>query len=249
MLPARAKLNLDLHVGRALPDGYHEIATTMQTIALHDLLEISKAPATSLSVEGLKVPAGPENAVLKAQHALQRAVAHDLPAQFVLHKRIPPGSGFGGASSDAAAALRGLKSLYRLDVDLMQVAAGVGADVPFFLHGGRARAEGRGERLTTLETPHQWFALAWPRIELSTAAVYRAWDEMKGEGRNELQRAAQHVDSRVGDFATSLGSEWQMTGSGSAFYKPCASKEEAETAVARIDHAWTAVTCAIGATA
>ena len=234
---------------RALPDGYHEIVTTMQTITLHDLLEISKAPATSLSTQGLNVPAGPENAVLKAQHALQRAVAHELPAEFVLHKRIPPGSGFGGASSDAAAALRGLKALYRLDVDLMHVATGVGADVPFFLHGGRARAEGRGERLTALETQHTWFALAWPRIELSTAAVYRAWDELKGEGRNELRRAAERVEPRLADFAQKLGAGWEMTGSGSAFYKPCESKEDAERAVAPIDQAWTAVTCAVAATA
>lgn len=247
VLPARAKLNLDLRVIRALPDGYHEIVTTMQTIGLHDLLEISSAADTSLSTGGLKVPAGPENAVLKAQRALQRAVGHDLPAQFVLHKRIPPGSGFGGASSDAAAALTGLKALYRLEVDLMQVATDVGADVPFFVRGGCARAEGRGERLTSLETEHTWFALAWPRIELSTAAVYRAWDEVSGEGVNELRRAAERVEPRVADFAQKLGAGWEMTGSGSAFYKPCESQDEAESVVAPIDQAWTVVTFAVGA--
>ena len=243
-LPARAKLNLDLKIAGPMPDGFHELVSTMQAIALHDLVVVAPAPHTSLTSDGLMVPSGADNSVLKAHAALEAATHRALPAHFHLHKRIPPGSGMGGASSDAAAALIALKAIYRLDVDLAPVALEAGADVPFFLHGGRARAEGRGERLTALPDQQAWFAIAWPRIELSTASVYRAWDEVKGEGPNELQRAAQHVDSRVRDFAHSLGNQWQMTGSGSAFFTRCDSEAEARSAATALD-CWTAVTCSV----
>lgn len=244
-LPARAKVNLDLRIVGRSADGFHDLVSTMQSIDLHDLLLISQAQKTSLTRGGLAIEAEVENSVLKAQSALEKAARRTLPAQFHLHKRIPPGSGLGGASSDAAAALTGLKWLYRLDTDLEPIAAQVGADVPFFLKGGRARAEGRGERLTPLPAQQGWFALAWPRIELSTASVYRAWDEVKGEGPNELRRAAERVDARVADFGKRLGREWQMTGSGSAFFKPCENREEAVAAVSECD-GWTAVTAAVG---
>ena len=125
----------------------------------------------------------------------------------------------GGASSDAAAALRGLKALYHLDVDLGPVAAEIGTDVPYFLHGGRMRAEGRGERLTALTMQPAMYVIAWPEIELSTAEVYNAWDEVGGDGPNDLRRAAEHSDARVKDFAAKLGDGWHMTGSGSAFFR------------------------------
>jgi 4-diphosphocytidyl-2C-methyl-D-erythritol kinase len=151
----------------------------------------------------------------------------------------------GGASSDAAAALRGLAALHNIGADLAKIAAGIGADVPFFLAGGAALAEGRGERLTTLPTEHQWFAIAWPGIELSTAEVYQAWDSVKGHGPNELSAAAAHVEPRVGDFARRLGAGWQMTGSGSAFFVRCEDKQSADAAVARLD-CWTTVSHSVG---
>jgi 4-diphosphocytidyl-2-C-methyl-D-erythritol kinase len=154
----------------------------------------------------------------------------------------------GGASSDAAAALKGLATLHGLDVDLAGIALGIGSDVPFFLAGGTARAEGRGEKLTRLPTPDAWFAVAWPGIELSTAAVYRAWDEMQGEPPNHLRRAAEHVEPRLKDFAGRLGRqgrEWRMTGSGSAFFLACESDEEARLVTKGLD-AWTAVARSVG---
>src|SRR4029077_226964 len=189
-LPARAKLNLDLAVVGRRSDGLHELRTHVQSIDLHDLLEVAPAEATSLSLSGVDVPGGAGNTVLLAQKALETAVGRPLPAKFALHKRIPPGSGLGGASSDAAAALRALVALHHLDVELEQVAAGVGADVTFFVRGGAALLEGAGERVTPIAVTSGWFALAWPGIELSTAAVYGAWDEVAGEGTNQLRRAA-----------------------------------------------------------
>ena len=218
----------------------------MQAIDLHDLVVVvAPTPGTSLTTDGLAAPSGSDNTVLRAHAALEAAARRALPAHFHVHKRIPPGSGLGGASSDAAAALVALKNLYRLDVDLAPVALEVGADVPFFLQGGRARAEGRGERLTPLRDEPAWFAVAWPRVELSTASVYRAWDEVRGEGSNQLRRAAEHVDARVRDFARSLGPGWEMTGSGSAFFKQCESEAAARRATAPLD-CWTAVTRSVG---
>jgi 4-diphosphocytidyl-2-C-methyl-D-erythritol kinase len=163
-----------------------------------------------------------------------------------LHKRIPVGAGLGGASSNAATALRALKIIHRLDVDLTDLARSVGADVPFFLAGGRALAEGIGDRLQPLAAELEWYAIAWPGIELSTASVYAAWDETKGGPPNELLSAAERADGRVGQFAQRLGREWQMTGSGSAFFKRCDSREAALSAIQSLD-CWTSVTHGVAA--
>lgn len=243
-LPARAKLNLDLEVVGRDRDGFHELRTTFQAIELHDLLEIARADETLLTLSGLKIGER-DNSVLAAHAAVERAIGRKLPAAFHLHKRIPPGSGMGGASSDAAATLRALKAMFALDLDLAPIARELGADVPFFLVGGRARGEGRGERLTPLPPEPAWFAIAWPGIELSTAAVYRAWGEVKGDGPNQLRRAAEHVAPSLKQFAASLGPGWQMTGSGSAFYKRTHTEQEGRQAIGKLD-CWTVVTRAVG---
>jgi 4-diphosphocytidyl-2-C-methyl-D-erythritol kinase len=242
-LPARAKLNLDLEVVRRDEDGFHELRTTFQAIELHDLLLIEQANETSLTTSGITVGQN-DNSVLAAHRTMERAAQRPLPAAFHLHKRIPPGSGMGGASSDAATTLRGLKTMFALDLDLTPIAQELGSDVPFFLGGGRARAEGRGERLTRLQPEPVWFAVAWPGIELSTADVYRAWDEVKGEGPNQLRKAAENVEPRLKEFARRLGGGWQMTGSGSAFFKRTNTEQEAKKAVVPLD-GWTAVTRAV----
>ena len=244
-LPARAKLNLELEVIGRNADGFHDLRTTFQAIELHDTLEIEAAPATGLEVTGLELKEAGDNSVLKAQRALERAAGRELPARIQLHKRIPPGSGLGGASSDAAAALRGLSAIYALGVDLAPIAREVGADVPFFLIGGHASGEGRGERLMPLSDELAWFALAWPGIELSTADVYRAWDEVKGEAPNDLRRGAEHIEPRLNDFAAKLGPGWQMTGSGSAFFMPVSSEHEGRKAIDKLD-CWKAVTHSVG---
>jgi len=243
-LPARAKLNLDLEVVGRDRDGFHEIRTTFQAIELHDLLLIESSTETSLTVSGFSVD-DKDNSVLAAHLAVENAVRRKLPAAFHLHKRIPPGSGMGGASSDAAATLRALKGMFALDLDLAPIARELGADVPFFLAGGRARGEGRGERLVSLPPEPVWFAIAWPGVELSTAAVYRAWDEVKGDGPNHLRRAAEHVEPSLKQFAASLGPGWRMTGSGSAYYKRTDTEEEGRQAIGKLD-CWTAITRAVG---
>ena len=244
-LPARAKLNLDLEVVGRTDDGFHELRTTFQAIDLHDVLEVEAANETTFTVSGFEVTEA-NNSVLAAHDALEEAAQRALPARIHLHKRIPPGSGMGGASSDAAATLRALKAMFSLDLDLTPIAELLGSDVPFFLVGGSAHAEGRGEKLVSLPWSPQWFALAWPGIELSTGDVYRAWDEVKGEAPNHLKRAAEHVEPRLKDFAKTLGAGWRMTGSGSAFFKRTGTEQEGKEAIARLD-CWTAVSRAVPA--
>ena len=235
VVPARAKLNLDLRVIGRREDGFHDLHTTFQAIDLHDLIDVQPATQTRFQVEGFDLDPH-DNSVVKAHKAVEHAAQKELPVAIRVHKRIPPGSGMGGASSDAAATLKVLTTMFNLKIDLRQLAEQLGSDVPFFLFGGRARAEGRGEKLIALESGQAWFAIAWPGFGLGTGDVYRTWDQVeKGEGPNELRRAAEHVDPRLKQFAQGLGPGWQMTGSGSAFFKVAASDQEAQGAIAHLD--------------
>ena len=232
---APAKLNLELRVLGRRPDGTHEVETVLQAVDLCDRLIIDPAPISSLESSGFAVPAGADNLVLRA------AAAVGLVARFELTKRIPPGAGLGGGSSDAAAVLR---AGGRGRAELAAIADGLGADVPFFLAGGRARARGRGEILEPMPSAAGWYALAWPGFEIHTGAVYRAWDEVGGDGRNHLFRAACSVDPRLEGFARRLGEGWVMTGSGSAFFREAESEGAAMAAVSGLD-CWTAVAVAL----
>jgi 4-diphosphocytidyl-2-C-methyl-D-erythritol kinase len=251
-MPARAKLNLDLAILGRRADGFHDVRTTLQAIDLHDLVTFTPAHQTTLTTSGLPITNPGENSVLKALAALEHAAGQQLPTRIHLHKRIPPGSGMGGASSDAAATLRALANLHHVTADLHAIATTLGADVPFFLTGGTAIAEQRGDHLTPIRTQPQWFAIAWPGVELPTPDVYRAWDVQHNPGAgdaNHLTQAAMTIEPGLKDFANALNSdknrEWQLTGSGSAFFLRCAGEDEARIATSTLK-CWTAVAQAIG---
>jgi 4-diphosphocytidyl-2-C-methyl-D-erythritol kinase len=226
-------------------DGRHEISTLVQAISLHDLLALEPAAVTALDVDGFNVPVDESNLVLKALRAVEKAAGKPLPTRLLLTKRIPPGAGLGGGSSDAAAALRGLARLHGLALDLAPIAAELGSDVTFFLKGGRGRATGHGERVEQLAAEPGWFAIAWPEFQVSTAEVYARWDPVGGEPPNELQRAAVDLQPQLATFGERLGEGWQLTGSGSAWFKPCPSRRAAEAA-ARAAPGWTAVASSVG---
>src|ERR1700680_735819 len=154
-LPAFAKITLCLHVLGRRRDRYHELRTIFQAISLHDTLELwrSSRPGISLETNDRAVPAGEENLVWRAAAALRQALRICGGVRLRLTKRIPVARGLGGGSSDAAAALLGLLRLTGKKVALerlMEIAAGLGADVPFFLLGGRALGVGRGDEIYPL---------------------------------------------------------------------------------------------------
>ena len=152
-LRAPAKINLTLEVLGRRADGYHEVRTILQAISLSDEIEFELAPEVSLAVEPAGAAPVEGNLVLKAAELLQRETGTAQGAAIRLTKGIPMAAGLGGGSSDAAAALLGLRRLWGIDIDadrLRELAAELGSDVPFFISGGTALAEGRGERLTQL---------------------------------------------------------------------------------------------------
>ena len=182
-LACPAKVNLSLRVHGKRPDGFHEISTVLQTIDLCDRLVIHRVdPASPLRIEvpGGGAPADDSNLVLKAARAFFGVLGEPARGvRFRLEKRIPSGSGLGGGSSDAAAALLGLQSLWGQPLDARQLygtAAAVGSDVPFFLQGGTAFATGRGEQVESLDDmPSATVLVVVPEVEVSTAEIYGGW--------------------------------------------------------------------------
>ncbi|MSQ33157.1 MAG: 4-(cytidine 5'-diphospho)-2-C-methyl-D-erythritol kinase [Dehalococcoidia bacterium] len=179
VLPAYAKLNLTLEVLGRRPDGYHEVRSVLQTIDLHDTLTLEPASTLDLHCDRSELQ-GDDNLVLQAARLLQKMAGGSPGARITLHKRIPLAAGLGGGSSDAAAALLGLNRLWGLGLaagDLAPLAAQLGSDVPFFLQGGTALVEGRGEVVVPLPSaPPRWFLLARPPLTIpnKTRTMYAA---------------------------------------------------------------------------
>ncbi|GAB6179099.1 4-(cytidine 5'-diphospho)-2-C-methyl-D-erythritol kinase [Desulfotomaculum defluvii] len=177
-LKAHGKINLTLDVLARRPDGYHEVEMIMQSIDLHDVLEIdSQTTGVSLSVSGIPVTTGEDNLVLKAAHLLKQIAHPEAGANICLYKNIPVAAGLAGGSTNAAAALKGLNKLWNLGLgqeQLMILAAKLGADVPFCLEGGTVIARGIGEKLTPLDSaPPFGVVLVKPSFGVSTAQVYQ----------------------------------------------------------------------------
>jgi 4-diphosphocytidyl-2-C-methyl-D-erythritol kinase len=199
-LLAPAKVNLLLEVLGPRPDGYHEIRTVLQTIDLGDRLVLEEAPTLELRCD-LPELESQENLVVRAARALARAAGREPRVRIDLSKSVPPGSGLGGGSSDAAATLAGLCELWRVDpgsVDLPGIAASLGSDVPFFLWGGTALALGRGEIVFPLrDAPERRLLLARPARPLSTPEVYRAFDRRltSGEEGSTISRFLRNLYS------------------------------------------------------
>jgi 4-diphosphocytidyl-2-C-methyl-D-erythritol kinase len=172
-----AKINLDLRVLRKRPDGFHELRTIFQTISLADTIEIEyQRGRTKIDLKSnLNIPG---NLILRAADSLMKAVRATGRLSFDLRKRIPLGGGLGGGSSNAAAVLLALPVLLNKRVPLerlMELAAELGSDVPFFLTGGTAVGLGRGTELYPLpDAPSRPGLLIAPGIHSSTAAAYQA---------------------------------------------------------------------------
>lgn len=177
--PSFAKVNLDLAVLGRRPDGYHELRTIFQTVDLADDLEIElrERPGIDLAVSGADLPTGASNLAVQAAAAYLERWGAGLGAGLRLEKRIPVGGGLGGGSSNAAAVLSALDRLLGPvgDDALLEIARSLGADVPYFLHGGTALGTGRGDEISLLpELPSRTLWLAVSSIACSSAEVFGA---------------------------------------------------------------------------
>jgi 4-diphosphocytidyl-2-C-methyl-D-erythritol kinase len=177
---AFAKVNLGLRILDRRPDGFHELRTVFQTISLADRIKLSWRPDRAVKIAlscNRKDLETPDNLVVRAAEALLERTGSRGDLQIRLQKRVPAGAGLGGGSSDAAAALTGLSRLLKNAPSpeiLLEIAAGLGSDVPFFLRGGRAVGVGRGEEVYPLPEPaKQWLLLLAPRLQSSTPEAYR----------------------------------------------------------------------------
>jgi 4-diphosphocytidyl-2-C-methyl-D-erythritol kinase len=210
---------VSLRVVGVRADGYHLIDAEMVTLDLCDTLSFAAGDGIELELAGpaaaggLAVSAGPDNLVARALGLVGRQ------AHVHLVKHIPAGAGLGGGSADAAAVLRWA------GCDDADLAARLGADVPFCLRGGRARVTGIGERLEPLAPVDRQYTLAIPPFGCSTVAVYREWDRLggpHGPGDNDLEAAAVAVEPRLvtwrDGLAAATGQRPKLAGSGSTWF-------------------------------
>ena len=201
--PAPAKLNLFLHVTGRRADGYHTLQTLFQFLDRADRLRFEITQDGHVTrVTPLPGVAEDADLSVRAARLLQQASGCPLGARIFLDKRLPMGGGLGGGSSDAATTLLALNHLWGTHQSLAQLATlglGLGADVPVFLHGHAAWAEGVGEQLTPVDLPEPWYVVLAPPVQVSTAMVFQSpeltrstpaitiRDFHAGRGRNDLE--------------------------------------------------------------
>ncbi len=175
-LPAPAKLNLFLHITGRRPDGYHELQTVFQLLDYGDELTFTQQPGAAVEFScSDPILAGNDNLVLRAAALLLPHARRATGIRIHLHKNLPAGGGLGGGSSDAATTLVALNALWDCGLDqarLMVLGKALGADVPVFVFGHSAWAEGVGEKLQELELPERWFVVLTPRCHASTARIF-----------------------------------------------------------------------------
>jgi 4-diphosphocytidyl-2-C-methyl-D-erythritol kinase len=202
VLRPAAKINLTLRVGPARGDGYHDVRTLMQSVAVMDTLTITarRGPFT-LQSSGAGVPTDDTNLVARAAAALWRALGREgVPrdAHVKLVKQIPIAAGLGGGSADAAAALVGLNTIWdarRSPAQLASLAATLGSDVPFFLQGGTALATGRGEEVYPVDDASRFgVVIIKPSFGVATADAYRWLDEDRASLSAGEPAASRHLD-------------------------------------------------------
>lgn len=246
ILPAPAKLNLFLHILGRRPDGYHELQTLFQFLNHGDALGFRRRDdgEIRLHTEIAGVPHD-SNLIVRAARRLQEASGTRLGADIWLDKRLPMGGGIGGGSSDAATTLVGLNYLWGLDWNedrLAGLGLALGADVPVFVRGRAAFAEGVGEKLAPVYLDEPWYLVIAPQVSVSTAEIFsdpeltrdtppitvRSLPE--GGGRNDCQPVVEKRYSEVRNALNLLNNfvSAKMTGTGACVFGSFPNREEAD---------------------
>lgn len=175
-LPAPAKLNLFLHITGQRENGYHELQTIFQIIDYCDQLTFTRTLAPEISVSGNTPEIAPQdNLIWRAANLLKQEASYPYGAEITLNKIIPMGGGLGGGSSDAATTLVGLNHCWNTGFStdqLMELGVSLGADVPVFIKGNNAWAEGIGDQLSALHLPERWFLVLTPNCHVETKAIF-----------------------------------------------------------------------------
>lgn len=254
-LPAPAKLNLFLHITGRRADGYHRLQTLFQLLDVGDTLTFTPRSDTGIHFRSnLTGVADRDNLVLRAAGILQ-AAARDAGlstgADIHLHKRLPIGGGIGGGSSDAATTLVALNHLWKLGLTktaLMEIGLELGADVPVFINGRTAWAEGIGEQLTPVNLPAKWFTVIQPDCQVSTATIFSHKDLTRDTGpikvaafsqggtRNDCEALVRRLYPEVDNaliWLKKFNKDARMTGTGACVFAPFDSEEDARAVLAQ----------------
>ena len=251
-LPAPAKLNLMLHILGRRADGYHQLQTLFQFLDYGDRLGFALRNDGHIQLHSELAGVDPEhNLIVRAARQLQNASGCTLGADIWLDKHLPMGGGLGGGSSDAATALLGLSYLWQLDWSHTQLATlglSLGADVPVFVHGHAAFAEGVGEQLQPVTLPEPWFLVVVPQVAISTAEVFNDAEltrdtpantvaaVLEQGGRNDCQPVveARYPDVRNALILLNKFVPAKLTGTGGCVFGSFPSKAEADKVAAQL---------------
>lgn len=254
--PAPAKLNLFLHVTGRRADGYHELQTAFQLLDFADSIDIEPLrDGDIVRIEGLPGVAPDDDLAVRAARALRATTGTRQGARIRVVKRIPAGGGLGGGSSDAATVLVALNELWRTGLDLAKLAsigADLGADVPVFVHGRSAWAEGIGERLQPLDLPERWFVVIHPGVAVGTRDVFQAPELTRNSPvitirglfeagtRNDCEAVVRARFPVVGDALDWLGrfAAARLTGTGSCVFAAFGSEAAAERVAVQVPPQW-----------
>ncbi|KPK10521.1 MAG: hypothetical protein AMJ68_08965 [Acidithiobacillales bacterium SG8_45] len=249
--PAPAKLNLFLHITGRRSDGYHELQTLFQFLDYGDDLEF-RVTDNGVIRQTRPIPGVAEEVdlCLRAARLLQQQSGASPGADITVHKRLPAGGGLGGGSSDAATTLVALNRLWGLGLSVDQLAVlglQLGADVPVFVRGHAAWAEGVGDDLTPVTVDESWCVVICPQVHVSTAEIFgrpeltrdsppitiRAFRE--GQGRNDLEPVVRTLYPSVDNALSWLAAfgDPRMTGSGSCLFLPVADRVSGEEILAQ----------------
>ena len=254
--PAPAKLNLFLHVTGRRTDGYHDLQTLFQLVDLADEVEIGVRADGRIERSRGAAGVNPEDdLVVRAARALKAATGSGLGADLAVLKRIPLGGGLGGGSSDAATTLLALNRLWGCQLavaELADLGLPLGADVPVFIQGFSAWAEGVGERLTPVELPQRWYVIVHPNVHVSTARVFQSPELTRNSplitiralfesgGRNDCEPVVRAQVPEVAEALDWLGQFGPafLTGTGACVFTPCAEAAAAQSLAARVPQRW-----------